>query len=121
MLQTINIMKHITTILFISLVVLVGTAQKRISLDINYRQNSYNISLGYHQVVFKKWLISGTVFAGKKGRYFSNESLPQYDVNTTSESISSPWLELHQSFDSEVGTHNLKSFTAYNKAIGTQT
>lgn len=95
-------------------------AQRRVALDMNYRPNALGLTLGYHKVVKGKWLLSASLSAGKKGKYYSEDYISFGADLPIETAITSPWSKLNKPYESDEGTHYLKDFIVENRSITVQ-
>lgn len=93
----------------------VGFSQQRIGFDLNYRQTSLNATISYHKVFAKKWLISGTLNFGGKGKYSADDR--DYPNNSN---FTSPWSEVNQPVEKKNVEYGLKRYNVSNRMIAAQ-
>lgn len=95
----------------------IGNTQKRIAVDINYRQNTLNTSFNYHKVFKKKFIWSVGFNLGGKGKVFIEGPYYGVEINPNMYLTSSPFPEI-ASIDTFKGQKNYLDKLTINSNIG---
>lgn len=91
-----------------------ANAQQRIGIDLSSRMTDMNISISYHKVVMKNYLISGGVHFGNFGKSF----MDRYSAKVPFESLESPFTGRPNSIIASNETYKLHQYRITNNALG---
>lgn len=107
--------KRVLIFLILSCYSLQLDAQKRIALDVNYRNANLSFSSTYHHVVKSNWLFSVGVFGGGKGKTLVVNSMDEFNSGN---SLQSPWRQTNQPQIHDSVAYDLFDYDANSSSFG---